>query len=59
MLKNLIVKPLFVFAYNHLTVSKRTNDVLKAILQNIIIILLCLILAIDWDKTLDNLGVLK
>lgn len=59
MFKNLILKPLVVFAYNHLTVSKRTNDVLKTILQNIIAILFFLLLAIDWDATLDNWGVLK
>lgn len=58
-MQNLIIKTLVVFAYNHLTVSKATNEQLKDYLQTVIALLVFLLLAIDWDATLDNWGWLK
>lgn len=56
---NKIMKVCLSFAINHLTVSKSTNEVLKEIRDTAIALLGFLLLAIDWDATLDNLGVLK
>lgn len=58
-MQNLIIKTLIVFAYNHLTVSKATNEWLKSCLQTAVALLIFLSLAIDWDATLDNWGWLK
>ena len=56
---NKIMKVCLSFIVNHLTVSKSTNEVLKEIRDTVIALLGFLLLAIDWDATLDNLGVLK
>lgn len=58
-MKNLIIKSVVGFAYNHLAVSKATNEWLKGCLQTAIALLIFLLLAVDWDATLDNWGWLK
>ena len=55
---NKIMQAVMSFAVNHLTVSKSTNAVLKEIRDTVIALLGFLLLAVDWDATLDNLGVL-
>ena len=55
---NKIMKVCLSFAVNHLTVSKSTALVLKEIRDTVIALLGFLLLAVDWDATLDNLGVL-
>ena len=42
-----------------LLVSKYTNQVLKEVARCIAALLFVLFLSIDWDATLDNMGVLK
>ena len=54
---NKIMQAVMSFAFRHLTVSKSTNEVLKEIRDTAIALLGFLLLAIDWDATLDNLGV--
>lgn len=42
-----------------LLVSKHTNEVLKEIARWAITLFVVLFLSVDWDATLDNMGVLK
>lgn len=40
-------------------VSKHTNEVLKEIARWAVTLFVVLFLSIDWEATLDNMGVLK
>ena len=40
-------------------VSKHTNEVLKEIARLAVTLFVVLFLSVDWDATLDNMGVLK
>lgn len=54
-----MVKKCLVYLIECCLVSKHTNEILKEVARCIAALLFVLFLSIDWDATLNNMGVLK
>lgn len=51
------MQKVMMYLVNTIGVNKTTNTKLKSFLEKLLVILIAVILCIDWDKTLDNLGI--
>lgn len=51
------MQKVMLYLVDTLGVNKATNTKLKSFLEKLVVILIAIILCIDWDRTLDNLGI--